>query len=170
MVNTDKNKKLFEYKSDLEEMKKIVELNKKNRRPNIYDYDDNGHMHLHMNFYKLGEMIDDCLKLIEYYQKPIIVEGKLVEIDGKFKIDCSLNEYTGERYFDISNGQLIEYITFERCSEMEKWLTAYVEIQNQWSNTLPKTYYYKGSGINHQLEVGDKVRLRGHHRRINLNT
>lgn len=170
MNNINKNKKLDEYKSDLEDMKKIVELNKKNRRPNIYDNDDNGHLHIHSNICKLGEMINDCLELIEYYKKPIIVQGKIVEINGEFKIDCSLNEYTGGRYFDISNGELIEYITFERCSEMEKWLTAYVEIQNQWSNTLPKTYYYKGSGINRKLEVGDRVRLRGRHRRISLNT
>lgn len=170
MFNVNKNKKLLKYKSDLEDMKKIVELNKKNRMPNIYDYDDNGHLHIHMNFIKLGEMIDDCLELIEYYQKPIMVEGKLVEIDGEFKIDCSLNKYMNQRYYDLSNNQLIEYITFERCSEMEKWLTAYVEIKNDWSKTLPTTYYYKGSGIDRKLQVGDRVRLRAYHRRISLDT
>lgn len=138
--------------------------------PNIYDYDDNWHQHIHTNFIKLGEMIDDCLELIEYYQQPIMVEGKLVEIYGEFKIDYSVNKYIDQRYYDIMDGQLIEYVTFERCSEMEKWLTAYVEIENRWSKTLPITYYYKGSGINHKLQVVDRVRLRGYRRRISLDT
>lgn len=150
--NPDKNKKLFEYKPDLEDMRKIVEFNIKNRMPDIYDYDDNGHLQIHSNLFELRNKIDDCLNLIEYYQKPIEVEGEIVEVDGELKID------DGKTYHSIYNKDLIEYLTTESISGMEKWLSAYIEIDRSWDRN---GYRLIDNGINRSLEVGDRVRLRG---------
>lgn len=155
--NPDKNKKLFEYKPDLEDMRKIVEFNIENRRPDIYDCDDNGHLQIHSNLVELRNKIDDCLNLIEYYQKPIKVEGEIVEIDGELKID------DGERYHGIYDEDLIEYLTTESISGMKKWLSAYIKIED-WRNddgTYYKSYKLIDNGIHNSLKVGDRVRLRG---------